>query len=51
MNGDGSLDLVVGNDGAQSLVYLNDGAGNYYDGAVRRLRFGAQDSCPLFRRP
>ncbi len=34
MNGDGSLDLVVGNDGAQSLVYLNDGTGNYYDGSL-----------------
>ena len=34
MNGDGSLDLVVGNDGAQSVVYLNDGTGNYYDGSV-----------------
>ena len=34
MIGDGLLDLVVGNDGAQSLVYLNDGAGNYYDGTL-----------------
>ena len=34
MNGDGSLDLVVGNGGAQSLVYLNDGHGDYYDGSV-----------------
>ena len=41
MNGDGSLDLVIGNDGAQSLVYLNDGAGNYYDGSV-----GSCDASP-----
>ena len=41
MNGDGSLDLVVGNDGAQSLVYLNDGRGNYYDGSV-----GSCDASP-----
>jgi hypothetical protein len=34
MNGDGSLDLVVGNDGAQSLVYLNDGSGHYDDGTL-----------------
>ena len=41
MNGDGSLDLIVGNDGAQSLVYLNDGRGNYYDGSV-----GSCDASP-----
>jgi hypothetical protein len=41
MNGDGSLDLVVGNDGAQNLVYLNDGLGNYYDGSV-----GSCDAAP-----
>jgi hypothetical protein len=34
MNGDGSLDLVVGNDGTQSVVYLNDGRGSYDDGSL-----------------
>ena len=41
MNGDGSLDLVVGNNGAQSLVYLNDGRDNYYDGSM-----GSCDASP-----
>ena len=41
MNGDGSLDLIVGNDGSQSLVYLNDGHGHYYDGSV-----GSCDALP-----
>ena len=41
MNGDGSLDLVVGNDGSQSVVYLNDGNGHYYDGSM-----GSCDALP-----
>ena len=41
MNEDGSLDLIVGNDRAQSLVYLNDGRGNYYDGSL-----GSCDASP-----
>ena len=28
MDGDGHLDILVGNDGLQSVVYLNDGAGS-----------------------
>src|SRR5438093_8714953 len=31
MDNDGDLDLVVGNRGEQSVVYLNDGAGNFLD--------------------
>ena len=32
MNGDGSLDIIVGNsgdDGTQDFVYLNDGSGHF----------------------
>ena len=29
MDGDGMLDLIVGNAGSQNIVYLNDGAGNF----------------------
>ena len=36
MDGDGHLDILVGNDGQQSVVYLNDGAGSFPDRALRR---------------
>jgi hypothetical protein len=29
LNGDGALDLVMGNNGQASLLYINDGLGNY----------------------
>ncbi len=32
LDGDGHLDIVVGNDSEQSFVYLNDGVGGFYDG-------------------
>ena len=32
MDGDGDLDIVVGNNGQRSVVYLNDGAGNFPTG-------------------
>ncbi len=36
MNKDGKLDLIVGNGGEQSFVYLNDGAGHYdWPGSTR----------------
>jgi subtilisin-like proprotein convertase family protein len=34
MNGDGRLDLVVGNEGQPNVIYLNDGSGNFYAGPV-----------------
>ena len=42
MDGDGDLDIVVGNDGQQNVVYLNDGAGNFPDRAL--LRHGDRTS-------
>jgi hypothetical protein len=35
VNGDGSLDLIVGNALEQNVVYLNDGAGGFSNGTVR----------------
>jgi hypothetical protein len=34
IDGDGALDLIAGNPGQQSAVYLNDGAGNFPAGSV-----------------
>lgn len=34
MDGDGDLDLVVGQEGGQSAVYLNDGVGNFSTGTI-----------------
>ena len=34
MNGDGVLDILVGNAGQPNVVYLNDGAGDFHTGAV-----------------
>jgi len=34
VNGDGALDLVAGNYGTTSVVYLNDGTGDFYAGPV-----------------
>ena len=38
LNGDGALDIVAGNHGEPSAVYLNDGAGNFdWNGSERSL--------------
>lgn len=37
VDGDGDLDLVAGNSGQQSLLYLNNGAGTYTDATATRM--------------
>lgn len=38
LNGDGALDIIVGNDGEASAVYLNDSAGHFdWNGSERTL--------------
>jgi FG-GAP-like repeat len=34
VDGDGDLDIVVGNWSERNVVYLNDGAGNFYNGLI-----------------
>ena len=51
MNGDGLLDLVVANDGAQSLGLFERRCGQFLRRRLKRLRFSTQDGCPLLRRP
>jgi hypothetical protein len=40
VNGDGALDIVVGNDSEQNAIYLNDGAGNFPNTGVYTRTFG-----------
>ena len=45
VNGDGYLDLAVGNHITQNVVYLNDGAGNYaWSGSARNYGTGSDDT-------
>ncbi len=52
LNGDGALDIAVGNHGfsygQQNLIYLNDGAGNFnWPGAVRLFGSGSDRTTSL----
>ena len=37
VDGDGDLDLVIGNYGRQNRLYLNDGKGRFTDGTASRI--------------
>ena len=45
MDGDGHLDIVVGNEGGQNVVYLNDGAGNFPVRGATSARDGPNQEC------
>jgi len=45
LDGDGDLDIAVGNAGQQNLIYLNDGSSGFYTGAVNCLTPPDNASC------
>src|SRR4030095_11115312 len=47
VDGDGDLDLVVGNAYLQSRLYLNDGIGTYTDAPASRMPVGSYNTSSL----
>ena len=47
LDGDGDLDIAVGNDNAPNLIHLNDGNGRFDAGK----EFGTPSSCLLYTSP